>query len=267
VKPYFQDEWTTIYCGDCREILPELPKVDLVVTSPPYDKLREYDGMNWDFKTVSDELSQCLLEGGVLVWVVGDSYLNGSETCSSFKQALRFKEIGLNLHDTMIYAKDNFSSPMSNRYYQLFEYMFVFSKGSPKTFNPLIVKSRGYPVSKSGTKREPNGHTELLKYAQGADYRKDGNIWFYSVGYMKSSKDSYVFEHPAIFPEGLALDHISSWSNPNDLILDPFLGSGTTCYCAKKLGRHSIGIEISEKYCQIAVERLRQGVMDLSNAQ
>lgn len=265
-NPYFQDKWVTIYHADCKDILSQLPKksVDLVLTSPPYDNLRDYGSYKWSFEAIAKELAHSLAKGGLLVWIVGDEYVDGSESGTSFRQALGFRACGLLLHDTMIYVKDAITSPQSNRYNQIFEYMFVFSKGKPKTFNPIKVNTRGYKPSKHSTRRKKgSGILENLKSEQGKEYRTDSNIWFYNVGFMKSAKERYVFEHPAIFPEKLAIDHIISWSNPSDLTLDPFLGSGTTCYCAKNLNRYSIGIEIEEKYCEIAARRCSQGTFDL----
>jgi len=263
---YFKDEDSVIYCADCRDILPLLPdkSVDLVLTSPPYDDLRTYVTYEWLFEDTAIGLCKCLSIGGVIVWVVGDAYINGSESGSSFKQALYFKELGLNLHDTMIYVKDASSSPQSNRYQQMFEYMFVFSKGKPSTFNPIKIPTRGYKPSKSSTRRtKGEGELKPFKYKQGKATQTDSNVWLYSVGYMKSAKQDYIFEHPAIFPEALATDHIITWTNAGDIVLDPLLGSGTTAYCAKKLGRKCIGIEIEEKYCEIAAKRLSQSVMRL----
>jgi len=266
MKPYYQDKWVKIYHGDCREILPQLEPVDLVLTSPPYDDLREYGGYVWDFKSTADALCQKLSDGAVLVWIVGDSVVNGSETCTSFKQAMYFKDYGLLLHDTMIYWKNGFAFPESNRYAQNFEYMFVFSKGKPKVANIFRIptNTENRIKTKSACYRQSNGKTVPMKYETGKDYRNRENIWIYEVGYQKSAKQDYIFEHPAIFPELLATDHILSWSNPEQTVLDPFLGSGTTCYCAKKLNRKSIGIEIEEKYCEIAAKRCRQSVMELN---
>jgi site-specific DNA-methyltransferase (adenine-specific) len=262
-KIYYQDEWATIYCGDNREILPELSGIDLVVTSPPYDDLREYGGSSWQFEGMAQYLHLVIKDGGCLVWIVGDQVINGSETGSSFKQALNFMECGFNLHDTMIYGKNGNPNSESTRYSQMFEYMFVFSKGKPKTFNAIKQSSLYYTgKQKYHTRRQRNGETKGGMYFINPDRNLD-NIWIYDIGYMKSAKEDYIFEHPAIFPEALANDHIISWSNPGDLILDPFMGSGTTLYCAKKLNRHSIGIEINEAYCEIAKKRLAQSVMVL----
>jgi site-specific DNA-methyltransferase (adenine-specific) len=260
---YYQDEWATIYCGDNREILPKLSGIDLVVTSPPYDDLRDYNTFSWDINTIAEQLYQSISIGGVVVWVVGDKTIDGSETGESFRQALSLKDSGFNLLDTMIYGKDGIRYPETIRYNQTFEYMFVFSKGKPKAFNPIKYRNKyNFVKNKLVTNRNTDGSLTRKHYDAKEDVNL-GNIWFYDVGYMKSAKEDYIFEHPAIFPEALALDHIISWSNNCDLILDPFMGSGTTLYCAKKLGRKSIGIEISEAYCEIAKKRLSQSVMVL----
>ena len=268
-KPYFRDESAdiAIYCGDNRLILPLIPdkSIDLVVTSPPYDDLREYGGNEWDFQDTAKGLFNSLSIGGVIVWVVGDATVDGSETGTSFRQALQFMEVGFNLHDTMIYLKRGFANPSNNRYHQVFEYMFVFSRCQPKVFNPLKdrrnIEVRGggdATRQRDGSMQYGNkGGLALEKYGQRY------NIWEYTIGGGNISDSKIVHQHPAAFPEALASDHIISWSNPNDLILDPFLGSGTTAVVAKKLNRKCIGIEISEEYCALAVKRLSQSVMPL----
>ena len=266
-KIYYQDSVCVVYCADNREILPLFPDkaFDLVLTSPPYDNLREYDKLEWDFETVAGYLPTVIVDGGIIVWIVGDSVINGSESGNSFKQALFFKYLGLNLHDTMIYWKNGFAFPESIRYAQNFEYMFVFSNGKPRVANiirvPTNIENR--IKTKSSCYRTAGGETVGMKYETGKNERNRENIWIYEVGYQKSAKQDFVFEHPAIFPEKLAIDHISSWSNPNDLVCDIFLGSGTTAVAAKILGRKCVGIEISEKYCEIAAKRLSQSVMQL----
>jgi DNA modification methylase len=265
IKPFYQDSAVTIFHGDCREILPGLGKVDLVLTSPPYDDLRNYGGFVFDFETTAQMLSNKILEGGIIVWIVGDSVVSGSETGNSFKQALYFKEQGLRLHDTMIYWKNGFAFPEQNRYAQNFEYMFVFSQGSPKTTNIFKVPTNqeNRVKSKSSCYRTKEGTTIPMQYEIGKDNRNKENIWIYEVGFMKSAKEKYIFEHPAIFPERLAKDHIYSWTNERETVLDPYMGSGTTLRAAKDLNRKAIGIEIEEKYCEIAALRCCQEVMEL----
>jgi DNA modification methylase len=251
----------TISVGSSPDVLRELADnyIDLTVTSPPYDDLRNYDNKPvFDFKSTAKELYRITKPGGVLVWVVADQTIKGSESLSSFKQAIHFKEVcGFNLHDTMIYAKNNPTPMTHNRYEQQFEYMFVLSKGKPKTFNPLLI-----PLT---TTRKPQKDVHHQKnYNRGAGIRGHKkekiafNIWFYQIGKHLGSKDEEAWMHPASFPEKLAEDHILSWSNPGDVVLDPFVGSGTTCKMAKKHGRMYIGFDNSPEYVQIANNRLNK---------
>jgi len=260
---YPKDFINKIICGDCLKVMKDIPdnSVDLVVTSPPYDNLRDYQGYDFNFKGIAKELFRIIKDGGVVVWVVGDATIKGSETGTSFKQVLYFKEAGFNLHDTMIYWKNSYPFPPSNRYFGVFEYMFIFSRGIPKIANLIRVKT----IHKVGAKntRQKDGSLVRMKYQTGKDTRVKENIWKYECGFNKSTKDKEAFEHPAMFPEKLAKDHIISWSNKGDLVLDPMCGSGTTCKMAKQLGRNFIGIEISEKYCEIARQRLRQEVLPI----
>ena len=258
-----EDMINRVICGDCLEVMRGMAEgcVDLVVTSPPYDNLRIYGGINWDFdifKPIAEQLFRITKKGGVVVWVVGDATINGSESGTSFSQALYFKEIGFNLHDTMIYWKNQFAFPESNRYAPVFEYMFVLSVGTPITANIIkTATNRENRIKrKNSSIRQRNGITQSLKYETGKNTRNCENIWIYEVGYMKSAKETCAFEHPAIFPIALAKDHILSWSNPGDLILDPFAGSGTTLVAAKDLGRRFIGIELNQGYVDICNKRL-----------
>jgi len=255
-------EINKIYNEDCLETMKRMPDnfVDLVVTSPPYDNLRNYEGYVFDFEGISKELFRVVKEGGVVVWVVGDATINGSETGTSFKQALYFKKIGFNLHDSMIYEKGGFSNPSNNRYHQIFEYMFVFSKNKPKTFNPIKDrKNRRRGPWRKRTKRQKSG--KLIEFKPriiiNSEYGMRYNIWRFTIGFGNSAKDKIAYQHPAIFPEQLANDHILSWSNENNLVYDPFLGSGTTIKMAKLNNRNYIGSEISKEYCKIAEERLK----------
>lgn len=250
-----------IICGDCLEVMKELPDkcVDLTVTSPPYDTLRDYKGYSFDFEGIAQELYRITKDGGVVVWVVGDATIKGSETGTSFKQALYFKELGFNLHDTMIYEKTGCSMP-SNRYLSSFEYMFVFSKGKPKTINFIKDRKNRFPTrwGKGRKVRNKDGSWSYRENYEAKEYGRRFNIWRYNNGGQGyGHTDEYAHQHPATFPEKLAEDHILSWSNEGDTVLDPMCGSGTTLKMAQKNNRNFIGIEISEDYCKIAEERLK----------
>jgi DNA modification methylase len=232
--------------------------IDLTVTSPPYDDLRTYNGYSFPFENIAKELYRVIKHGGVVVWVVGDATVKGSETGTSFKQALYFKECGFNLFDTMIYAKPPRGAVGNNKtYWQTFEYMFIFSKGNPKTINLICDrKNKESRDGDNGTKRLENG--ELLKVKRGgySEYGRRTNIWEYGIGKGQSTKDDFAFKHPAIFPEQLANDHIISWSNEGDIVYDPFAGSGTTGKMAILNKRKCIMSEISTEYCDIIKKRL-----------
>jgi site-specific DNA-methyltransferase (adenine-specific) len=252
-----------IICGDNVATMQTFPDdcIDLVVTSPPYDNLRTYGGHSWDFEGVAQQLWRIIKPGGVVVWVVNDATVDGSETGTSFRQALRFKEIGFRLHDTMIYQRQA-RYPDEQRYWADFEYMFIFSKGKPSSVN-LIKDRRSINAGKTvwGTTR--NAKTGLMDRIVTDrtcnEFKARSSIWNYNVAHNHS--DDIALNHPAIFPESLARDHILSWSNEGDLVLDPFSGSGTTAKMAKHNGRRWIGIEVNPEYCEIAEKRLAQGVL------
>lgn len=247
-----------IYNEDCRETMQRMKeegvKVDLTICSPPYDSLRNYnDSSTWNFevfKEIAKLLYDITADGGVVVWVVGDATVKGSETGTSFRQALYFIECGFKLHDTMLFEKNSSSFPAKrtgNRYTQIFEYMFVFSKGKPKTANLICDK--------------PNKYAGWTNWGNNTNYNKDGeliptnnikpvpefsprnNIWKYTVGFNINEG-----KHPAVFPYQLVEDHILTWSNEGDLVFDPFTGSGTTASASLCNNRKFIGSEIDETY-------------------
>ena len=237
-----------IYNENCLDTMARFPDghIDLTLTSPPYDNLREYNGYSFDFEAIAKELYRVTKPDGVLVWVVGDATIDGSESGSSFRQALFFKELGFKLHDTMIYEKNSPAYPArrdGNRYTQIFEYMFVFAKG--KVPSQLICdkpnKWAGYKDF-SGKLKNPV-----------PDFSPRNNIWKYTTSFNG-------WKHPAPFPEALAHDHIVSWSKPGDLVYDPFMGSGTTAYVARLLGRNYLGSEISKEYCEMIEKRLSDAI-------
>ena len=261
----FETKEYELFHGDCLEVMDKLisngVKVDLTVTSPPYDDLRDYDkSLIWNFdvfKNVANKLYEITKDGGVVVWIVNDKTKNGSETLTSFKQALYFREIGFKLHDTMIYAKNNPTPQKSNRYQSSFEYMFVFSKGKPNTFNPILEDKKYIEDRKNKQYNKKQDGTQIIRaYTSTSNKKVKSNIWTYSVGLHHSTKDRFAFKHPAIFPEKLAEDHILSWSNEGDIVLDCCMGSGTTGKMALLNKRKFIGIEKVQEYFNISKQRI-----------
>lgn len=258
----------TLLRGDCLELLQNIQNesIDLSVTSPPYDDLRNYNGNNsaWNFEKfmlIAEELYRVIKPGGVLVWVVGDATKRGSETGTSFKQALYFVQVGFNLHDTMIYEKKNPPPKNHNRYEQSFEYMFVLSKGRPRVFTPIKVECKNFGKTRSGTFYQSRFDEFPAKAHSAKNVNKTkikGNIWSYPVGVER------VKGHPAIFPVDLAKDHIISWSEPNAIVLDPFMGSGTTGVACINTGRKFIGMELDPGYFEIAKNRIEEAKLNLS---
>jgi site-specific DNA-methyltransferase (adenine-specific) len=272
--------------GDCLDNLSlfEPACVHLVVTSPPYDDLRDYHGYKFDCSQVAKALYRVLKPGGVVVWVVADGVENGGETGTSFRQALTFQDVGFRLHDTMIYEKNTCSFPArrdGNRYSQTFEYMFVFSKGKPKTANMLCDKPNKWKGTTNWGKNTDRGKDGQLRQKKDIkpvkDFSPRNNVWRYVPEYEKDEaaedtvasevrryvvgggfgqKDKSAYKHPATFPQALAEDHIKTWSKPGDVILDPMCGSATVCLAAQGLARNFIGIDISREYCELATRRL-----------
>ena len=251
-------EFGRIYHENCIETLKRMSgdMLDMTITSPPYDDLRDYNGYHFPVEEIAKLLLEKTKPGGVVVWVVGDRTLNGSETLTSFQHAMTFKDAGFRVHDTMIYAKNNpIPSDCGKRYRQCFEYMFCFSKGQPKTFNPIMQPIKQEKAFKS-FRITKVGRNDLAHDHVAPKERKVNNIFFYNVG-TSSSKDKVAFEHPAIFPEQLAIDQISTWTTEGDVVYDCFMGSGTTAKASEILKRKWIGSEISGEYVKVAAERLR----------
>lgn len=253
-----QDE---IYNENCLDTMSKMSHnaIDLVVTSPPYDNMREYDGYGFnEFEDIVTQLYRVMKKGGVVVWVVGDQTSNGNESGTSFQHALYFKKIGFNLFDTMIYLKPPRGAVGNNKtYWQTFEYMFVFSKGIPKTINLICDrKNKESRNGDNGTKRLYDGTLKKLKRGGYGNMGRRTNVWQYNIGNGHSASDNFAHKHPAIFPEKLAEDHIVSWSLKNDIVYDPFMGSGTTAKMALLNNRRYIGSEISKEYYSLAKKRL-----------
>jgi len=249
----------TIYNEGCLDTMKRMNNnfIDLVITSPPYDNLRKYKGYTFDFESIAKELYRVIKIGGIIIWIVGDKIKNGNRSLTSFKQALYFQEVGFNVHDVMIYKKKNTPFMRSNAYTNCYEFMFVLSKQKINTFNRLTEKTvrhgfEGLPFNKGVDGINKKVVKELK------EKKTKINIWEYAVGLGGTTKDREAFKHPAIFPEKLVKDHILSWSNENDIVYDPFMGSGTTAKMALLNNRYYLGSEISKEYCEIANKRINK---------
>ena len=250
----------SVICGDNCEVMRQWPDecVDLVVTSPPYDDLRTYGGHEWDFYGAAWNLARLLKQGGVIVWVMADQTKDGNETGTSMRQAIHVQKLGLLLHDTMIWHKPNALPLNNNRYEPAWEYVFIFSKGKPATWNPIREKSIDIGKLKGGTQIFRDG-SRKQKWGNGKPVNETKvrqNLWQFPVGGGKTG-------HPAPFPSKMAAMHIQSWSKPGATVLDPFAGSGTTLKAAKELGRRYVGIEVNPEYVEICRRRIAQEVLPL----
>ena len=252
--------------GNCLEIMKDIDDnfVDLTLTSPPYDNLRTYKGFVFPFEEIANELYRVTKEGGIVVWVVNDATIKGSETGTSMRQALFFMECGLRLHDTMIYEKKNPmpASVSSKRYHQAWEYIFCFSKGTPTTFNPFMVPAKYGHVEANMKHRGAAGELNYKKTKRNS-HTKVRNIFTYPIGGGHSTTDKEAHGHPALMPEKLAEDQILTWTDPGDTVFDPFNGAGTSGKIAVKNGRKYIGTELSKEYCDLSKHRIENALTDL----
>lgn len=277
VRPAYEENSLSVYIGDCAQLLPLLNlKADLILTSPPYDSLREYGGHPFDFQAVAQACADALSPGGVLVWVAGDGIADGARTGTSMRQALHFMNLGLKLHDHMVYQRLGLFNRTHVRYCPAWDHMFVLSNGRPKTVNLLedrpnatagrrtINYNNGFGRRPDGTPITPSNNPRSPTITPTHGVRT--NVWPYPVGGNgnQTGDPSTPNLHPAPFPLALARDHILTWTNPDDLVLDPMLGSGTTLRAAKDLGRRSLGIEIHPPYLSIITAKLAQQVLALN---
>lgn len=259
MQPFYTTDLVEVHNTNCLDWMRSQSDsvIDLTVTSPPYDNIRDYKGYSFDFEPIARELFRTTKAGGVVIWNVADATIDGSETGTSMRQALYFIECGFRLHDTMIYLKKNPmpASVNSKRYHQAWEYIFVLTKGSPMAFNPIMVKAKFGHLEANMKHRGKEGLLEYKKVKRN-EFTKVRNVFEYSVGGGHSTKDKIAHGHPAIMPEQLANDMITTWSNPGDLIFDPFAGSGTTLKMAKVNNRRGIGTEMSREYCDLIKNRI-----------
>ena len=265
---YYSNKDINIYNDNCLDYLKTLPdnSIKFTLTSPPYDEIRDYNGYSFPFEEIAQELWRKTKVGGVIAWNVADATIKGSETGTSMRQALYFMSLGFRLHDTMIYAKKNPmpASVNSKRYHQAWEYIFILSKDTPETFNPVMVKAKFGHLTAKMKHRGKDGKINYTETKRN-EFTKVRNIFEYSVGGGHSTKDKVAFKHPAIMPEQLAQDMLSTWTNEGDIVFDPFTGAGTTAKMCMILDRKFHGTEMSKEYCGIIAERLN-GYIDSLNA-
>lgn len=260
LTPFYSQNDIDIYNNDCLDYLKTIPdnSIKFTLTSPPYDDIRDYKGYSFPFEDIANELWRTTKVGGVIAWNVADATVKGSETGTSMRQALYFMSQGFRLHDTMIYGKKN---PMpagvsSKRYHQAWEYIFIFSKDAPETFNPIMVKAKFGHLEANMKHRGKDGEIKYTKTKRN-EFTKVRNIFEYNIGGGHSTKDKVAFGHPAIMPEQLAHDMITTWTNEGDKVFDPFTGSGTTAKMCMLSNRKFHGTELSLEYCEIAKQRIK----------
>ena len=261
ITSFYSNNDIDIYNADCIDYLKQQPdnSIGFTLTSPPYDNIRSYKGYSFPFEDIAKELWRTTKSGGVIAWNVADATVAGSETGTSMRQALYFMSLGFRLHDTMIYAKKNPmpASVNSKRYHQAWEYIFILSKDTPSTFNPIMVKAKyGHLGANMKHRGNSDSNTEYTKTKRN-EFTKVRNILEYSVGGGHSTRDKVSFSHPALMPEQLALDMITTWTNEGDTVFDPFTGAGTTAKMCLLSKRKFHGTELSLDYCEIAKQRLQ----------
>ena len=255
----YNNDGICLYLQDCIEWMQSVDSdsIDMTLTSPPYDNIRNYEGYSFDFESTAKELYRITKPGGVVIWNVADQTVDGSETCTSMKQALYFVECGFKLHDTMIYLKKDPMPSSGKWYHQSWEYIFCFSKGVPNTFNPIEVECKYGNLNANQKYRGVDGNKNYKVTKRNA-VSKVKNVFEYIIGGGHTTKDKIAFEHPAIMPEKLAEDQIKTWTNEGDIVIDPFAGSGTTAKMCLMNHRKFYGCEVSEEYCNIFIKRLEQ---------
>lgn len=251
-----------IICGDSVEILRSFPdnSIDIVVTSPPYDAIRDYKGFSYDLHATGKEIQRVLKLGGVAVIVIQDQTKNFGKTLTSFRTILDWCDsFGFKLFETVIYRKYGAEGAWWNKRFRVdHEYIPIFLKGErPQYFNKEHLKI----PSKHGGKTLTGGGTRLTNGIRIATraikinlMKCRGTIWEYLTA---GDGSRLKHEHPATFPDKLPYDFIQCFCPEGGIVLDPFVGSGTTTVAAKNLGRRYIGIDIAPEYCAIAEKRMQ----------
>lgn len=253
----------SIICGDSEVVLKNIPdnSIDLVVTSPPYDDLRKYNGFSFNLHNIGVELYRVLKDGGVVAMVIQDSTKDFGKSLTSFRTIVDWCDnIGFKLFETVIYHKNGTEGAWwKHRFRVDHEYMPIFVKGyKPQYFNkePLKIPSKhGGQVMSGSANRRTDGTTTPIVKREINLMKCRGTVWDYM---MAGDKNPLKRKHPAVFPDKIPFDFIQCFCPEGGIVLDPFVGCGSTVVMAKKLGRKYIGIDISDEYCELAKERLRK---------
>lgn len=254
---------------DNRKGLKSLPddSIPLTVTSPPWDDVRIYgDGTltPWNanvFREVADQLWRVTAQGGVVCWHVGEQIQNGSESGTSSEQRLYFRDLGFRLWQTLI-VETMAGHTHKHRYGGAIQYIFVLTKGKPKTVNLLRDRPNKHAGNVHGFfKRDAHGKIHSQTQVVVAEYGVRGPVWKY---FPRKAKDEEARQHPAPMDETISRDLIRSFSEPGNLVLDPFAGSGTTLKWAMTFGRYYLGFEAVEEYFQLAKRRLERYRIEMS---
>jgi site-specific DNA-methyltransferase (adenine-specific) len=263
IKKYDALPLNKIICGDAVEELKKIPNnsIDILVTSPPYDGIRKYNGFNYDLHATGKEIYRVLKDGGVAIMVIQDQTKNFGKTLTSFRTIVDWVDnIGFKLFETVIYRKYGAEGAWWNKRFRVdHEYMPIFLKGErPQYFNkdPLKIPSKhGGKTMTGGGTRLTNGIRIPTRAITINPMKCRGTIWEYMTA---GDGTRLKHKHPATFPDKLPYDFIQCFCPPNGVVLDPFIGSGTTALAAIELDRNYIGIDISKEYCDLARRRIKE---------
>jgi len=262
-KRYGELPINKIICGDAIEIMKKFPSssVDIVITSPPYDAVRDYKGFTFDLHATGREIHRVLKDGGVAVMVIQDQTKNFGKSLTSFKTIIDWCDsFGFKLFETVIYRKYGAEGAWWNKRFRVdHEYIPVFLKGErPRYFNKEHLKipsKHGGKTMTGGGTRLTNGIRIATRSIKINPMKCRGTVW----DYLTAGDGSRLkHQHPATFPNQLPYDFISCFAPKNGVVLDPFVGSGTTTVAAKNLGYKYIGIDIAPEYCAIAEKRMKE---------
>jgi adenine-specific DNA-methyltransferase len=259
LEPYYDDGQITIFNADCRDVLPSMRGADLVLTSPPYNIGKEYERTTplpdyLDFqRSIIEQAAAATNDGGSVCWQVGNHVDSGEVFPLDCLLYPLFKDAGLTMRNRIVWTFGH-GLHCLRRFSGRHETIMWFSKGAPHFHLDAVRIPSKYP-NKRHYKGPRKG--ELSGNPLG---KNPGDVWdIPNVQHNHPEKT----DHPCQFPVELARRLIAALVPPGGIVIDPFMGSGTTLAAAQREGRRAIGVELSEAYCEIAVRRLSQTVLPL----